>query len=91
MLKVLTSFILCIVLTTPIQASSVITFGKDSQVVFPHKQHKQNLGGCTDCHGAKGPGPIAQFGEKWAHTTCVGCHSENKAGPVECSGCHTQF
>lgn len=91
MLKVFTGIILCFLLTTPIQAADVITFGSASQVVFTHKEHQKDLGGCTECHGAKDPGPIAQFGEKWAHATCLGCHSENKAGPVECSGCHTQF
>ena len=91
MWKLLTSFILCITVASPIQAGNIITFGKDSPVVFPHKQHQKSLGECTECHGAKEPGPIALFGEKWAHDNCTGCHSANKSGPVECSGCHTQF
>ncbi|GAC1449672.1 MAG: hypothetical protein PVSMB11_11010 [Desulfuromonadaceae bacterium] len=91
MLKALTSFILFIVLTAPLLAADEAPFGRASLALFPHKEHQKNLGGCTECHGAKAPGPIAQFGEKWAHTTCMGCHSENKAGPVECSGCHSQF
>ena len=91
MLKLLTSFIICIALTSPIQAANVITFGTDSMVVFPHKEHQKSLGGCTDCHGTTKPGPIAKFDKDWAHATCVGCHSEIKAGPVECTGCHTQL
>lgn len=91
MLRLLTSFIICIALASPIQASNVITFGSSSMVVFPHKLHQTSLGGCTDCHGAKDPGPIATFNKEWAHTTCVGCHSENKAGPIECAGCHVQL
>lgn len=91
MLKALTGFIICIALTSPLQAANIITFGKDSPVVFPHKEHQMNLGGCTECHGTKDPGPIAKFSNDWAHVTCIGCHSENKVGPVECSGCHTQF
>ena len=89
MLKVLTGFIICVALTSPIQAANIITFGKESIVVFPHKEHQNNLGGCTECHGAKEPGRIAGFGKTWAHTACMGCHSENKAGPVECSDCHS--
>ncbi len=91
MLKILTSFIICLLLTARIGTADEIPLGRASLTVFPHKQHQKNLGGCTECHGAKEPGPIVQFGEKWAHSTCTGCHSENKAGPVECSGCHTQF
>ncbi|MFA7405902.1 MAG: cytochrome c3 family protein [Pelobacteraceae bacterium] len=91
MSTIFTGFIFCLLLTAPLQAANVITFGKDSSIVFPHKQHQSTLGGCTECHGDKDPGPIAQFGEQWAHATCTGCHSENKAGPVECSGCHSQI
>lgn len=90
MLKVLTGFIICVALASPIQAANVITFGSsESIVVFPHKEHQEILGGCTECHGTKEPGPIARSGKEWAHATCIGCHSENKAGPVECSDCHT--
>lgn len=91
MQKLLAGIIIFIAVTSPLHASNVKTFGKNSPVVFPHKQHQEILGGCTECHGAKDPGPIEQFGEKWAHTTCKGCHSENKTGPVECSGCHTEL
>ncbi len=90
MLKLLT-IIICIAMSSPIQASYVITLGKNSQVVFPHKQHQKSLGGCTDCHGSNTPGPIAQIGEKWVHDTCKGCHMESKAGPIECHECHAQI
>lgn len=89
--KSITVFIICICLTSQTQAANVITFGTDSMVVFPHKQHQNDLGDCTGCHGAGEPGRIARLDQKWAHTTCIGCHSENKAGPVECAGCHTQL
>jgi hypothetical protein len=62
-----------------------------SMSYFPHKLHQKNLGGCTECHGAKEPGPIPQFGEKWAHDTCRACHTKKQTGPVECGGCHTQM
>lgn len=91
MLKALATLILCVALTVPLLAADEVPLGRASLALFPHKQHQKNLGGCTDCHGAKDPGPIAQFGEKWAHTTCTGCHSENKAGPVVCDGCHLEF
>lgn len=91
MRKTVSGFLLFLLMTTSIHADDDIPVSRASLVAFPHKQHQKNLGGCTDCHGAKEPGPIALFDEKWAHTTCRGCHSENKAGPVECSGCHTQF
>lgn len=91
MLKILTGFIICFALTSPILAANVITFGTDSPVVFPHKDHQIKLGGCTECHGTTEPGRIAGFSRDRAHDTCVGCHRENKAGPVECSGCHLSF
>ena len=91
MLKTFAAFILCTALALPLLAADEIPVGRASLTGFPHKQHQKNLGGCTECHGAKEPGPIVDFGEKWAHTTCTGCHSENKSGPVECSGCHSQF
>lgn len=91
MLKICTAFIICIALASPIQAAGIITFGKEFIVVFTHKGHQENLGGCTECHGTKEPGRIAGFGQTWAHDVCVGCHSENKAGPVECGDCHNQM
>ena len=91
MLKICTAFIICSALASPIQAANVITFGSEFIVVFPHKEHQDILGGCTECHGTKEPGPIARSGKEWAHATCVGCHRESKSGPVECSGCHNQF
>jgi hypothetical protein len=91
MLKILNGFIICIAVACQVQAANIITFGKDSPVVFPHKEHQTNLGGCTECHGTKDPGPIDKPSKEWAHITCIGCHSENKAGPVECDGCHIPF
>lgn len=90
MLKIFACFILCFLLTDPLHADDEISIQRASLAQFPHKQHQTTLGGCTDCHGSKGPGPIAEFGEKWAHDTCAGCHRENKTGPEECSGCHVQ-
>lgn len=91
MFRMLTGFIFCFLLAAPLHAGNVITFGKDSSIYFPHQQHQTALGGCTECHGAKDPGPISQFGEQWAHANCTGCHNDCKTGPVECGGCHTQF
>jgi hypothetical protein len=91
MLKILTGLIICVALVSPIQAANVITFGTDFFVIFPHVEHQKILGGCTECHGTKEPGPIAKSGKDWAHVTCIGCHRENNAGPVECSGCHNQL
>lgn len=90
MLKLCSVFFLMLVLAARIAAA---WDGPHSPAMsyFPHKLHQKNLGGCTPCHGEKGPGPIAQFGEKWAHDTCRGCHTKNHSGPVECSGCHTQI
>lgn len=91
MLKIISSFLFLLLLTISTHADDEIPVSRASLTAFPHKQHQKNLGGCTDCHGAKEPGPIDQFGANWAHTTCTGCHTEIKAGPVECSGCHSQF
>ncbi len=91
MLKVLTGFIICFALSSPLLAANVITFGTDSPVVFPHKEHQVKLGGCTECHGTQEPGPIDRSRSNWGHVTCVGCHNQYKTGPVECSGCHISF
>lgn len=91
MLKNLIVIIFCAALPTQIYASYLITYGRESQVVFPHKQHQKSLGGCTDCHGTNKPGPIAGFSEKWIHETCKECHKESKVGPIECYECHTQM
>lgn len=90
MFKTLISFTLCSLLT----ASIAVAEGgpnRASLTFFPHNIHQKNLNGCIDCHGAKGPGPIVQFGEKWAHDTCMGCHNKKKGGPTECFGCHTNI
>ena len=91
MLNKLIVFIICTVFPAPIHASYLITYGRDSLVVFPHDQHKKSLKGCTDCHGSNKPGPIVGFGKKWIHETCKECHRESKVGPVECYECHTQI
>jgi hypothetical protein len=91
MLRISTSFILCLLLTASIGAADSGGPNRPSLAFFPHNLHQKNLKGCSECHGAKGPGPITQFGEEWAHTTCKGCHSKKHIGPVECNGCHTQF
>ena len=91
MRKLLAVFIICIATASTLHASNVKTFGGNSLVIFPHKQHQTALGGCTDCHGAGVPGPIAKFGEKWIHANCKECHRESKAGPIECHECHAQI
>ena len=64
MLKTFAAFILCTALALPLLAADEIPVGRASLTGFPHKQHQKNLGGCTECHGAKEPGPIVDFGEK---------------------------
>lgn len=88
MLRIHLVLTVAVVLTASITNANVKTFGREVVAVFPHAQHKKTLGGCTDCHGSKVPGPIDKLSKSWAHATCVGCHSENKSGPVECVGCH---
>lgn len=91
MLKCVTIFIISVVLTASFVAAGEYGPSKPSLSFFPHNLHQKKLNGCTECHDAKGPGPIVQFGEQWAHTTCMGCHSKRHIGPVDCSGCHTNF
>jgi hypothetical protein len=56
-------------------------------VTFPHRKHQGMLNGCGSCHSGA-PGTIADLGKEWAHQTCKGCHTEMKAGPTSCTGCH---
>jgi len=89
--RIAAMFILSFLLAASIGIAAVEGPQRASLSYFPHRLHQKNLNGCSECHGAKDPGPIAQFGENWAHTTCKGCHTKRHTGPVECSGCHTQF
>lgn len=91
MLKLISGLFILLVLAAQTVSAGWEGPQKASMSYFPHKLHQKNLGGCSDCHGEKGPGPIVQFGEKWAHDTCTECHKKKHTGPVECSGCHTQF
>lgn len=90
MLKVL-GLVLCIALVSPLHAANIITFGKNSDVIFPHKEHQKIYIKCTECHGSIKPGRFANFGEIWAHANCSGCHSKVGAGPVDCFGCHANI
>lgn len=91
-LKLLLSLIILISFgILPIYADDDMPVGSPSLIGFPHVQHQKSLGGCTDCHGTGNPGPIADFSERWAHTTCTGCHRDSQSGPTECGGCHTQL
>lgn len=61
------------------------------KVSFPHAKHQKMLKDCKICHGAKGPGKIAELGKEWAHKTCRGCHEagfKGEHGPTKCGGCH---
>jgi len=58
-------------------------------VVFNHKLHREVLKiGCTVCHEELNS-PIKNFGEKWAHKVCIGCHAGTSGrAPSNCNGCH---
>lgn len=43
---------------------------------------------CSECHFAKGDA-IMLSREDAMHGTCVKCHDEMGAGPVECAQCHS--
>lgn len=68
-----------------------IPLQRASLAIFPHQLHQKALGGCNDCHTGSEPGKIAEFGEKWAHNTCMGCHRDMQRGPVKCGECHTAY
>lgn len=91
MRNILSCTLFLLILTVSAVVADEISISRTSLLDFPHKRHQKSLGGCTDCHGAKEPGPIAQFGEKWAHDTCAKCHTESQSGPSECNGCHTNI
>ena len=78
MLKIFTVFILCSALAVPLLADE-IPLGRPSLTGFPHKQHQKTLGGCTECHGAKEPGPIAQFGENGRTRPAWGATAKTRA------------
>ncbi|MCM0080729.1 cytochrome c family protein [Geomonas sp. Red32] len=80
--------IAALVLAGAAHAAEVMEFpASKGKVIFPHKKHQEMLRDCTKCH-EKGPGKIADLGQKWAHKTCRGCHQELGRGPTACTGCH---
>lgn len=56
-------------------------------VTIDHKAHLARKAHCKDCHGA---GPVAkiEFTPRIAHDRCLGCHREEKRGPMKCRECH---
>ena len=73
---------------------------KKSAVTFNHKTHegltdcvtchheaksKDDVKGCSECHGADASAPDAKSA---FHDTCVGCHKEQAKGPTKCKECH---
>ncbi len=55
-------------------------------VIFRHSAHSK--ASCVVCHIGSPPDKIPGFNKDWAHKTCKGCHTELKAGPTNCKGCH---
>ena len=57
-------------------------------VTIDHKAHLARKAHCKDCHGA---GPVAkiEFTPRIAHDRCLGCHREEKRGPMKCRECHS--
>lgn len=78
-----------ILLGLAVCSADEIPLRRASLAGFPHQLHQKTLEGCGDCHSGSEPGPIDGFGEKWAHSTCMGCHQDSRRGPVECAGCHS--
>ena len=68
-----------------------IPLQRASLASFPHQLHQKALGGCSNCHTGSEPGKIEEFSKEWAHSTCMGCHSDMQRGPVKCGDCHTTY
>jgi hypothetical protein len=56
-------------------------------VTVDHRAHLARKAHCADCHG---PGPVTkiEFTPRLAHDRCIGCHREQKKGPMGCRECH---
>lgn len=73
---------------------------------FGHELHQRITGDCTVCHHRSGsltppckechgapfdPENLRKPGINGVyHLRCISCHLENKAGPTECTGCHSK-
>ena len=56
-------------------------------VTIDHRAHLARKAHCADCHG-KGPVTKIEFTPRLAHDRCIGCHREQKRGPMSCRECH---
>jgi hypothetical protein len=58
-------------------------------VTIDHRAHLARRAACRSCHG---PGVVTklELPPKVAHDRCIGCHQEEKRGPVDCKGCHVK-
>ncbi len=56
-------------------------------VHIDHKAHLARKAHCKDCHGT-GPVTKIEFTPRIAHDRCIGCHREEKRGPMKCRECH---
>ena len=56
-------------------------------VTIDHRAHLARKAHCIDCHG---PGAVTKiaFTPRIAHDRCIGCHREQKRGPMNCRECH---
>ncbi len=89
----------------PLLASPVL-IEKYGPASFNHDLHRNVVKDCTVCHHNSGneiqpckschsdsssskdlnkPSPAQVY-----HLRCISCHTENQAGPTDCTGCHTQ-
>lgn len=69
-------------------AKVIVLPAKPGDVTFEHQKHMQMKNSCAPCHASEKGGKIEGFGKDMAHSVCKGCHSDQKAGPTTCSGCH---
>ena len=62
--------------------------GSPGTVTFPHADHAGRLA-CSQCHPTEPPEAIA-MNKTFAHSTCMGCHTNSGAGPTGCKQCHVK-
>jgi hypothetical protein len=75
-------------LALPTPPDAVKFPNKKGDVTLDHRLHLARRATCAACHGPGIVGKVPPFGIQRAHLVCIGCHRENKRGPVLCIGCH---
>lgn len=80
--------VIMLLVTTSAYADDVLVLRKG--VRFNHIRHQgERVGVCAVCHEQQA-GMITNFGQRWAHKNCIGCHDLYHEGPTVCGGCHTR-